>query len=202
MAAKKKIIAAYLRCSTDDQSHESQRAEVEACIEREGIDPEAVRWFIDTGTGDNLEREAYEELDGLIMRGKVGTVIVARLDRLSRDMADGVALIARWLDEGGVRFISATQGFDFKGTVGKMVAAMLLGFAEIEQQTRRERQRAGIEAAKKRGVYKGRRKGQMKKGVNPKRAAKLRAKGCTWKETAAALGVSIPTARRYVERYG
>ena len=58
-----------------------------------------------------------------------------------------------------------------------MAAAVLFGVAEMERQTRRERQRAGIEAARERGVYKGRKVGTTK--AKPSQARKLQAKGLT-----------------------
>ena len=58
--------------------------------------------------------------------------------------------------------VSVTQQIDFNGTVGKMLAAVLLGVAEMEKETCRERQKAGIEAAKERGVYRGRKAGSTK----------------------------------------
>lgn len=84
---------------------------------------------------------------------------------------------------------------DFNGTVGKMLAAVLLGIAEMEQETRRERQAAGIEVAKQKGKYRGRRPGTTK--AKPARALKLRKKGLTAEEVATSLGVSRNTIFRY-----
>jgi len=77
-----------------------------------------------------------------------------------------------------------------------MLAAVLLGVAEMEQETRRERQRAGIDAARERGVYTGRKPGSTR--ARPKRAAELRAKGLTVDEVALAMNVSGRTVRRYL----
>jgi DNA invertase Pin-like site-specific DNA recombinase len=73
-----------------------------------------------------------------------------------------------------------------------MIAAVLLGLAEIELEYRRERQPAGISVAKKRGVYKGRKKGK------PERARELKDKGLSPGEIATALGVSERTIWRYL----
>ena len=80
--------------------------------------------------------------------------------------------------------------------MGKMLAAVLLGVAEMEQETRRERQAAGIAAAKDRGVYQGRQQGTTK--ANPSRAQQLKQRGLSLPEIAAALDVSTRTARRYL----
>jgi DNA invertase Pin-like site-specific DNA recombinase len=89
-----------------------------------------------------------------------------------------------------------SQQIDFNGTIGKMIASVLFGVAEMEQQTRRERQRAGIDAAKSRGVYQGRQMGTTK--ATPDRALELRASGLKVNEVATALGVSRRTAMRYL----
>jgi len=75
-------------------------------------------------------------------------------------------------------------------------AAVLLGLAEIELEYRRERQAAGIEVAKKRGIYLGRKKGSTK--CKPDRARELRDQGLSVPEIATALGVSERTAFRYI----
>jgi DNA invertase Pin-like site-specific DNA recombinase len=93
--------------------------------------------------------------------------------------------------EPGLRVVSITPQIDFNGTLGKMLAAVLLGVAEVEQETRRERQAVGIAVAKKRGVYLGRKPGTSK-------AKNLRAKGLKDHEIATALGVSRRTIQRYL----
>jgi DNA invertase Pin-like site-specific DNA recombinase len=113
-------------------------------------------------------------------------------------MMDGMNTVARWMDKQGIRFVSVTQDFDFRGTVGKMVASLLFGLAEMEQATRRERQAAGIAVAKEKGMYTGRKAGAVKKGVKPARAKRLRKQGLTYAEIAEAMGISQSTVRRYL----
>ena len=88
-------------------------------------------------------------------------VVVWKLDRLSRRQRDGVDLLADWCDR-GVRVVAVTQQIDLSGAVGRMVASVLFGLAEIESEYRRERQAAGIAVAKERGIYRGRRPGTTK----------------------------------------
>ncbi len=95
-----------------------------------------------------------------------------------------------------MRVVSITQQIDISGPVGRMIASVMFGLAEIELEYRRERQQAGIAVAKNRGVYRGRQKGSTKS--KPTRAQQLRKKGLTIPETANALAVSERTVFRYL----
>ena len=174
-----------------------QKREINRWLNGNGTDDSDVRWYIDKATGTNLDRPEFERLQADVFNGEIKTIVVWKLDRLSRSLRDGINVLADWCDK-GLRVVSVTQQIDFNGAVGKMLAAVLLGVAEMEQETRRERQAAGIEAAKERGVYKGRTQGATKKGVNPKRAEKLREKGLTYGEISQAMGVSTSSVRRYL----
>ena len=122
-------------------------------------------------------------------------MVVWKLDRISRRQLDGISVLADWCER-GVRVVSVTQQIDLKGAVGRMVASVLFGVAEIELEHRRERQAAGIKVAKKRGAYAGRKKGTTK--AAPSRALELRGKGLAAEEIAAAMGVSTRTVFRYL----
>ena len=188
----------YIRVSTVGQNVAGQKREIRRWLKGNGITDDQVQWYTDKFTGDSLERPAFERLQADIFAGDIQTVVVWKLDRLSRSLRDGINVLADWCDR-GLRVVSVTQQIDFNGAIGKMLAAVLLGVAEMEQETRRERQRAGIEAAKERGgVYTGRKLGATKKGVNPKRAQKLRAKDLTYAEISQAMGVSVSSVRRYL----
>ncbi|HSF29384.1 MAG TPA: recombinase family protein [Candidatus Tectomicrobia bacterium] len=96
------------------------------------------------------------------------------LDRLSRRQRDGVNVRADWFER-GMRVVVVTQQLDLDGAVGRLVASMLFGLAEIEVEYRRERQAAGIAVAKRKGVYRGRQRGTPK--AQPARAQAL---GLSW----------------------
>ena len=188
-----KTIGCYVRVSTVGQNEAGQRREIKSWLKGQGVD--GVRWYVDKASGDNLDRPAFEKLQKDIFAGKISSVVVWRLDRLSRTIRDGLAVLCDWADN-GLRIVSVSQQIDLSGTVGKMIAAVLFGVAEMEQENRRERQRAGIEAAKERGVYFGRKAGTTK--GKPARAEKLRAKGLADSEIASAMGVSRRTVQRYL----
>ena len=190
--------AVYIRVSTVGQNEQGQRREVQRWLTGNGIQ-DAI-WFVDKETGDNLNRPGFEKLQRDIFDGKVKTVVVWKLDRLSRSLKDGITVLCDWCDK-GIRVVSVTQQIDFNGAVGKLIAAVLFAVAQMEQETRRERQAIGIAAAKERGgVYLGRKKGAVKLGVDPGRAAELRQQGLTHAEIAKAIGVSISSVRRYLRQ--
>lgn len=195
--------AVYCRVSTIDQKADSQMQELRRWLTGNGFapdDPESVTWFVDSETGENLNRPAFERLQRAVFDGTVRTVVVWRFDRLSRSLKDGVALVCDWCGERGVRLVSVCQQLDLTGAVGRMVAAVLFGIAECELESIRARQRAGIAAAKRRGVYRGRQPGTT--AASPARAAELAAQGLTVAEIANALGTSHRTIQRYLRQIG
>ena len=188
--------AIYIRVSSKTQKHDSQRAEITAWLIAHGHDPDHVQWFEDTDTGRHISRSGMIALNEAIFAGDVKTIIVWKLDRIARTMKDGINTLSHWC-EIGVRVVSVTQQIDLSGTVGHLVAGVLFAVAEIELQHMRERQTAGIEAAKAKGVYKGRSRNTTK--GNPERARALRAKGLKTKEIAQAMNITTRTVSRYLK---
>jgi DNA invertase Pin-like site-specific DNA recombinase len=198
MGKTTKTTACYIRVSTVGQNEAGQRAELERWLAGNGIDLATVRWFTDKGrSGDNLNRPAFRQLQAAIFSGEVGTVVVYKLDRLSRSLRDGIDTLCDWCEK-GLRVVAVSQQIDFNGPLGKMLAAVLLGIAEMEQETRRERQAVGIAAAKKRGVYMGRKPGTHK--ADPARALALANRGLTAEEIAKSLGIGRNTVFAYLRQ--
>jgi DNA invertase Pin-like site-specific DNA recombinase len=188
-------VAAYIRVSTRRQNDVGQRAEVKKWLDANGIDPTRVEWYCDKESGTTLERPEFDRLQADIIHGKVKCVVLWKLDRLSRRLKDGITTLADW-SERNLRVVVVTQQLDFNGSVGRTIAALLLGLAEIENEYRKERQAAGIAVAKKKGKYKGRANGTLK--GNPVRVRELRDNGLTGPEIATALGISLRTVFRYM----
>jgi DNA invertase Pin-like site-specific DNA recombinase len=188
-------IAAYIRVSTHSQNLESQRAEITRWLEVHGHNLNEVRWFEDKDTGKHLSRTGFNALAEAIFSGEAKTVVVWKLDRIARSMRDGINTLSQWC-ECGVRVVSVTQQLDLSGTAGHLIAGVLFAVAEMELENTRERQAAGIEVAKQRGIYKGRKRGATK--AKPARAKELQAKGLKQSEIAQALGVSERTVGRYL----
>lgn len=191
----KKKVACYVRVSMASQHASNQWKEIDKWLGRNGIDASRIEAYEDIDSGAKIDREGFLRLQDDVEAGQIGTVVIWRLDRLSRSLVDGVHLLGQWLDR-GVRLVSISQNLDFSGTVGKMIASMLFGVAEMEREAMLARQRPGIERAKMEGKYKGRKRGTTKK--RPYRAKQLRSKGLSTEEIATAMGVSRRTVFRYL----
>jgi len=139
-------ITCYCRVSTRRQKNDSQRSEIARWLRANGIPSTRVRWFEDKETGKTLKRPAFDELRRAIFEGTVRTIVVWKLDRISRRQREGINLLADWCER-GIRVVIVTQQIDLTGTLGRMVAAVMFGLAEIEMEYRRERQAAGIAVA-------------------------------------------------------
>lgn len=185
-----------MRVSSRDQKQDSQRREITRWLKAHGHDPDAATWFEDQETGKHMDRAGLKALHSAIFAGEVKTVVVWKLDRLARSQREGINTLYEWCDT-GVRVVSITQQIDLSGTVGKVVAGVLFGLAEIELTHIRERQAAGIAEAKTKGVYSGRKIGTLK--VDPARARELNDKGMKPAEIMAALGIrSRTTLNKYL----
>jgi DNA invertase Pin-like site-specific DNA recombinase len=189
------MIACYCRVSSRSQKTDSQKAEVTRWLQHQGLDVAVVQWFEDIERGQTLRRPAFARLQRAIETGAIMTVVVWKLDRLARRQQDGINVLADWCAR-NVRVVAVTQQIDLSRPVGRMVASVLFGLAEIEWEYRRERQAAGIAVAKARGVYRGRCKGTTK--AQPQRAHTLPHAGLTVPEIARALGIGERTAFRYL----
>ena len=190
--------AVYMRVSSKSQKVASQRREIERFLS--GNDIAGARWFVDEGvSGSIMERPALDGLKRAVFMGEVDTVVVYALDRIARNAVEGMVLLADWLRR-GVRLIVITLQIDFSGEIGQMIAALLLHLAQMERSRLRERQAAGIAAAKADGRTWGGRKPGTGLKADPKRVIELRRRGLTIREVAASLGISTRTVSRMVKR--
>ena len=181
-------VAVYMRISSRSQQVRSQRLAIERYLAAHDI--RDCQWFIDEGiTGAVMDRPGLADLKRTIFLGEVETVVVYALDRLARNALEGMRLIADWLKR-DVRLVVLTTQMDFSGEVGQMVASLLLHIAQMERTRIRERQAAGIAAARASGQRWGGRQPGTGRKADPDRIQSLRLRGLTNTEIATALGVS------------
>jgi DNA invertase Pin-like site-specific DNA recombinase len=105
-------------------------------------------------SGGNLERPALQRLLVDIAAGRVDTVVVYKIDRLTRSLSD-FAKIVDVLDARGVSFVSVTQSFNTTTSMGRLTLNVLLSFAQFEREVTGERIRDKIAASKAKGMWMG-----------------------------------------------
>jgi len=180
----------YIRVSSIDQNTTRQRIEIE------GHHPDRI--FEDKASGKDTKRPALEDLrTGKYIRPG-DTVVVHSMDRLARSLADLRTIVEDFTGQGArVQFIKEGQMFTGEDSPMANLMLNLLGsFAEFERSLIRERQAEGIAAAKKRGVYKGR-----KPSVTPEVMEQVNiriAKGDTKTQIARDLGISRETLYQHL----
>jgi len=155
--------AVYTRKSTEeglDQDFNSLDAQREACeafirsqkSERWVLVPDA---YDDGGiSGGTLERAALQRLMADIAAGRVDIVVVYKVDRLTRSLADFAKLVETF-DAAGASFVSVTQQFNTSTSMGRLTLNMLLSFAQFEREVTAERIRDKIAASKRKGMWMG-----------------------------------------------
>jgi site-specific DNA recombinase len=155
--------ATYTRKSSEEgleqdfNSLDAQRDACEAYIRSqagEGWKPVRARYDDGGYSGGTLERPGLERMLADIETGKIDTVVVYKVDRLTRSLAD-FAKIVEIFDAHGVSFVSVTQQFNTTTSMGRLTLNMLLSFAQFEREVTGERIRDKIAASKRKGLWMG-----------------------------------------------
>ena len=116
---------------------------------------EYFKTYTDGGiSGGTMERPALKQMLEDIRRGLVQTVVVYKVDRLSRSIMDFHNMMKEF-DKYGCSFVSITQAFDTSTSMGKLTLNMLLSFAQFEREVSSERVRDKIRASKAKGLWTG-----------------------------------------------
>src|SRR5205807_6539021 len=105
-------------------------------------------------SGGTLERPALRQLFADIAQHRVDTVVVYKVDRLTRSLSD-FAKIVELFDRHAVSFVSVTQQFNTTTSMGRLTLNILLSFAQFEREVTGERIRDKIAASKKKGMWMG-----------------------------------------------
>ena len=163
MADKISRCAIYTRKSTEDgldQEFNSLDAQYEACAAY-ALSQRHEGWVLlperyDDGgfSGGNMQRPGLQRLMTEVAAGKVDVILVYKIDRLTRSLAD-FARIVDVLDGAGASFVSITQSFNTTTSMGRLTLNMLLSFAQFEREVTGERIREKIAASKRRGLWMG-----------------------------------------------
>src|SRR5437899_9177604 len=105
-------------------------------------------------SGATMDRPALQQLLADLTTGRVDTIVVYKIDRLTRSLAD-FAKIVEILDTRGASFVSVTQQFNTTTSMGRLTLNVLLSFAQFEREVTGERIRDKIAASKKKGMWMG-----------------------------------------------
>ncbi len=134
----------YGRVSTKEQNSARQK---------EVLQNKCDVYFEDKLSGKSMERPQFKEMLSLLKNGD--TVVVVSIDRLGRNLKELVEFSSK-LKDMGVNIVAINQGIDTHTKMGELFYNLMAIFADLELEFIKERQRAGIEVAKKEGRYKGR----------------------------------------------
>ncbi|TXI72252.1 MAG: recombinase family protein, partial [Limnohabitans sp.] len=155
--------AVYCRVSSDerlDQAFNSIDAQKEAghayvaSQRSEGWIPVADDYDDGGFSGGNMERPGLRRLMLDIEAGKVDIVVVYKIDRLTRSLADFSKMVEVF-ERAGVSFVSVTQQFNTTTSMGRLMLNVLLSFAQFEREVTGERIRDKIAASKRKGMWMG-----------------------------------------------
>jgi site-specific DNA recombinase len=155
--------AVYTRKSSEEgleQSFNSLDAQREACEayilsqRHEGWHVVSNRYDDGGYSGGNMERPGLKRLLDDIAAKRVDTVVVYKVDRLTRSLADFAKMVEQF-DKQGVSFVSVTQQFNTTTSMGRLTLNVLLSFAQFEREVTGERIRDKIAASKRKGMWMG-----------------------------------------------
>jgi len=158
-----KRCAIYTRKSSDEgleQHFNSLDAQRESCeayvLSQAGEGWTALPAHYDDGgySGGSMERPGLQRLLADIGRGLVDVVVVYKIDRLTRSLADFARIVERF-DAKEVSFVSVTQAFNTTSSMGRLTLNVLLSFAQFEREVTGERIRDKIAASKAKGLWMG-----------------------------------------------
>src|SRR6476659_4404625 len=161
--AKQVRCAIYTRVSTDqglEQDFNSLDAQYDASQSyirsQAHADWTLVRSKYDDGgfSGGNTARPALQRLLEDVRTEKIDIIVVYKVDRLTRSLADFAKLVELF-DRHGVSFVSVTQQFNTTTSMGRLTLNVLLSFAQFEREVTAERIRDKIAASKRKGLWVG-----------------------------------------------
>ncbi len=175
----------YVRVSTVDQNEDRQ---IEG-LEKYGIE----KWYMEKVSGKNMNREQLQEMLSYIKEGD--TVYVHDFSRLARSTKDLLEIV-EVLNKNGVHLVSNKENIDTSTPQGKLMVTMLAAIYEFERTNMLERQAEGIEIAKRKNIYKGRKPKDISKEKIIDGFERYKAGLVTKKDLAKEIGVSIPTLNK------
>src|SRR5215467_2642879 len=203
IAPKNKRAALYVRVSTTnratrnqavfEQNPEVQELPLRQMAEQRGWTVVGV--YSDRMSGSKADRPGLNALMRDARRGAFDVVVVWRFDRFARSIEQLVLALAEFRTL-GIDFVSSQEALDTSTPMGKAMFTIIGAMAELERNVIRERVVAGLEHARNHGTKSGSAIGRPRAIFDRAGVVELRESGRSWREIAAALGVSARTVRR------
>ena len=154
-----RFTALYIRVSTDAQAEEGYSIEAQKDMLEGFCKSKQItnyKFYIDGGfSGSNILRPKLEQLIIDIKNKLVKSVVVYKLDRLSRSQKDTLYLIEDVLNPNGTEFISLNENLDTSTSIGRAMLGIMSAFAQLERETIKERTRMGMKKRVESGLWMG-----------------------------------------------
>ena len=197
-------IAVYIRVSTRKQETENQRIAIRKWLEAHGIDWDSVEYkFEDIETGAEDKRPGFQELWRLVKEGRVKSIVVFEVSRLSRKQRTLINFLYDTIDK-GIMIYSVKESYlsdwlrDPKGRT--IIVGLLSILYDLERQLISERTKAGMERAKAQGKHIGR--PRKLNGSKKDEVIRLYKLGVPIAEIARRFNVSPRTVKRRLIEWG
>jgi DNA invertase Pin-like site-specific DNA recombinase len=202
MTPQTKRAALYVRVSTNnratrnqavfEQNPEVQELPLRQMAEQRGWS--VVRVYSDRMSGASESRPGLTALMQDARRGAFDVVVVFRFDRFARSVKQLVLALEEFRTL-GIGFVSQQEALDTSTPMREAMFAIIAAMAQLERRVIQERVIAGIEHAKARGTKSGAAIGRPRAVFDRAGVVELRTPGRSWRQIAAALGISTGTAR-------
>ena len=179
---------AYIRVSTEEQNEARQKE----ALEKFGID----KWFCEKISAKTTNRPQLQAMLDYVREGD--TLYIHDFSRLARSTQDLLNLV-QLLQDKGVHLISTKENLDTNTATGRLMLTMIAAINQFERENLLERQREGIEIAKREGKFKGRKEVSIPDFES--HYQRYMRREVTKSELARELNISRPTLDKLIEQY-
>ena len=184
--------AVYLQVDRFFPSEITQRTAVNKWLAENKIAHSSVQWFV-----DREDKTEFHQLSKDIENGSIKTVVIYSLEQAFTSITSITAAIADFASK-NIEFASVSQGISFGQESIKSAHALLTVVLNLANHHYKARQQQGIEKARAKGLYKGKKPGSMKPGFDPKKVLLWKQRGWSGKRIAKKLKIAESTVWRYL----
>ena len=183
--------AVYLQVNRFFPPEITQRACIQQILAKAKIAPSSVQWFI-----DRESKSEFQQLSEDIKNGSIQAIILYSLEQAYPSLASITAAFELFTSK-NMSFSVASQNMSFDQTNIKSATLLLNAALSLSDYHYRIKQAEGIAKAREKGLYRGKKPGAIKPGVDMKKVSRLRERGFTAKRIAKKIGVCESTVYRY-----